>query len=122
MTLSKAHNLIVRQITVFEERRTQAGQHVVDITLATKLKHFKGVELHSGRKRNTKIDADKFYMALADNLQTILLMSQSLHAAKNKQRADHLAVGYREVIEDLKILSLDPRKTARDITYLFFFY
>lgn len=67
ITLPEAHNLITRQIAVFEARKCRPGKYAVEANEAEKVMTFKGMELHRGRKCNRIINPTQFYQSLADN-------------------------------------------------------
>ncbi|KAG0419175.1 hypothetical protein HPB47_004292 [Ixodes persulcatus] len=104
MTLPEAHNLVTRQIAVFEARKARPGKMSVQVNDAVKTKCFKDIKLHPGRKCDRAINSTQFYQSLADNMRTRLLTTQSSRSSSSS--VDQHVTVYRELIEDIRLL--DP--------------
>ncbi|XP_040069819.1 E3 SUMO-protein ligase KIAA1586-like [Ixodes scapularis] len=115
ITLPEAHNLVTRQIAVFEARKVRPGKMSVQVNDAVKTKCFKDIKLHPGRKCDRAINSTQFYQSLADNMRTRLLTTQSSRSSSSS--VDQHVTVYRELIEDIRLL--DPLTWPGELDVLY---
>jgi hypothetical protein len=70
MSIPEAHKLINRELLVLESLKKGRGEHLCEIS---EKPAFKGITLHEGSKCDVLINANRFFQALRDNLESRLL-------------------------------------------------